>query len=218
MKLKFTKMQGAGNDFVVFNACDQRIELSPEQYRLIADRRFGIGADHILIVEQPDNTEADFLYRVFNADGSEVEQCGNGARAFAKFVTAFALTRRNPIKVKTKAGLIKLRIERDGQVTVDMGKPEFDPLKIPFNAEGLAAFERGEDRAWPIVLSKKSEPLYCSVVSLGNPHTVRIVKNVDTAPVEQERPLIENHPPFSKPGERRFHGNRQPARYPVARL
>ena len=196
MKLKFTKMQGAGNDFVVLNACDQEIALSSEQYRLIADRRFGIGADQILIVEKSDNAEADFLYRIFNADGSEVEQCGNGARAFAKFVTTFGLTRHNPIKVKTKAGLIALLVEPDGNVTVDMGKPEFDPLNIPFNAEGLEALEMGEDKVWPIVLDKKNEPLPYSVVSLGNPHAVRIVENVDTAPVEQEGPLIENHARF----------------------
>lgn len=198
MKLKFTKMHGAGNDFIVFNGCDQHINLSPEQYRSIADRRFGIGADQILIVEKPTTPDTDFRYRIFNADGGEVEQCGNGARAFARYVTDFRMTDHNPIRVETKAGIIELLVEHDGNVTVNMGKPEFSPSKIPFDASNLKGIETGNDIVWPLSLKRESinTEIGISVVSMGNPHAVQIVPDADTAPVTQQGPLIENHPRF----------------------
>ena len=198
MKLKFTKMHGAGNDFVVLNAIDQVIQLTKEQYRFLADRRYGIGADQILLVEKPDNPEVDFRYRIFNSDGGEVEQCGNGARAFAKFVTASGLTRQNPIRVETKVGIIELHLEEDGSVTVDMGKPVFETSRIPFMTKGLASDEIGSDTVWLLTLDtggiKKSIPI--SVVSMGNPHAVQVVDDLDRAPVTEDGPLIENHERF----------------------
>lgn len=198
MKLKFTKMHGAGNDFVVFNACTQKVELTKEQCRFIADRRFGIGADQILIVEKPRNPSTDFRYRIFNADGGEVEQCGNGARAFAKFVTAFNMTDRNPVRVETKAGIIELQVGKNGNVTVNMGKPEFSPVRIPFDASGLKGKPAGDDRIWPLDLELPSglQTIEVSLVSMGNPHAVQIVENVDKAPVGETGPLIENHARF----------------------
>lgn len=198
MKLKFTKMHGAGNDFIVLNAIDQIIKLSREQYRFLADRRYGIGADQILLVERPDNPEVDFRYRIFNSDGGEVEQCGNGARAFAKFVTESGLTRRNPIRVETKVGVIELHLEEDGSVTVDMGKPVFETSRIPFLTKGLVSDEIGSETIWYLILNmggiRKSIPI--SVVSMGNPHAVQLVDDLNRAPVSEEGPLIENHERF----------------------
>lgn len=198
MKLKFTKMHGAGNDFIVLNAIDQVIDLTREQYRFLADRRYGIGADQILLVEKPDNPEVDFKYRIFNADGGEVEQCGNGARAFAKFVTESGLTRQNPIKVETKVGIIELHLEKDGNVTVDMGKPVFETSKIPFSTNGLESRTIGSDVTWPLTLdiAGKEKTVQVTVVSMGNPHAVQIVQDVDEAAVAEEGPLIENHERF----------------------
>lgn len=198
MKLKFTKMHGAGNDFVVFNACNQKVELTAEQFRFIADRRFGIGADQILIVENSPNPGIDFRYRIFNADGGEVEQCGNGARAFAKFVTAFNMTDRNPVRVETTAGIIELLIEENGNVTVNMGKPEFRPALIPFDTSGLTGRKAGNDIVWPLDLEFHTglQTAEISLVSMGNPHAVQIVENVDKAPVCEEGPFIENHRRF----------------------
>lgn len=198
MKLKFTKMHGAGNDFIVLNGCEHAIDLSAEQFRFIADRRFGIGADQILLVEKSDNPDVDFRYRIFNADGGEVEQCGNGARAFARFVTDFKLTDRNPIRVETKAGIIELKVEDDGNVTVNMGKPEFALSKIPFDARGLHGRSMGNDTLWPLSIKTgdTSREVDVSVVSMGNPHAVRIVGNTNTAPVNEEGPSIENHERF----------------------
>ena len=198
MKLKFTKMHGAGNDFIVLNAIDQVINLTWEQYRFLADRRYGIGADQILLVEKPDNPEVDFKYRIFNSDGGEVEQCGNGARAFAKFVTESGLSRQNPIKVETRVGIIELHLEKDGSVTVDMGNPVFETSRIPFLTKGLTSDEIGSDTIWNLILDtggiKKSIPI--SVVSMGNPHAVQIVDDVNRAAVAEEGPLIENHERF----------------------
>lgn len=198
MKLKFTKMHGAGNDFVVFDACTQKVELTAEQCRFIADRRFGIGADQILIVEKPRNPATDFRYRIFNADGGEVEQCGNGARAFAKFVTAFNMTERNPVKVETQAGIIELQVEKNGNVTVNMGKPEFSPARIPFDTSGLKGIPRADDTVWllDLELSAGLQTIEVSLVSMGNPHAVQIVENVDKAPVGETGPFIENHRRF----------------------
>ena len=196
--MRFVKMHGAGNDFVVLDACTQKVELTKEQCRFIADRRFGIGADQILIVEKPRNPSTDFRYRIFNADGGEVEQCGNGARAFAKFVTAFNMTDRNPIRVETKAGIIELRVEKNDNVTVNMGKPECSPVRIPFDASGLKGKPEGDDRIWPLDLELPCglQTIEVSLVSMGNPHAVQIVENVDKAPVVEMGPLIENHERF----------------------
>ncbi len=198
MKLKFTKMHGAGNDFVVFDAYTQKVELTAEQCRFIADRRFGIGADQILIVEKPRNPATDFRYRIFNADGGEVEQCGNGARAFAKFVTAFNMTERNPVKVETQAGIIELQVEKNGNVTVNMGKPEFSPARIPFDTSGLKGIPRADDTVWLLDLELPAglQTIEVSLVSMGNPHAVQIVENVDKAPVGETGPFIENHRRF----------------------
>ncbi len=198
MKLKFTKMHGAGNDFIVLDAIDQDIHLTPEQYRFLADRRYGIGADQILLVGKSDNPEVDFNYRIFNADGGEVEQCGNGARAFAKFVAEFGLTRQNPIRVETKVGIIELHLENDGNVTVDMGEPVFETSKIPFFTDGLKSRKVGSDLIWPLTLDveEKEKTVLISVVSMGNPHAVQIVSDIDQAAVSKEGPLIENHERF----------------------
>ena len=198
MKLKFTKMHGAGNDFIVLNGYRQAIHLSTEQLRFIADRRFGIGADQILLVEKSENPDVDFRYRIFNADGGEVEQCGNGARAFARFVTDFKLTNRNPIRVETKAGIIELKVEDESNVTVNMGNPEFALAKIPFDARGLNGRKSGDDTLWPLSIKTRenTHEIEVSVVSMGNPHAVQIVENADTAPVAEEGPSIENHERF----------------------
>ena len=196
MKLNFTKMHGAGNDFVVFDACSQQVNLTEDQLRFIADRRFGIGADQILLVEKPRLPGTAFRYRIFNADGGEVEQCGNGARAFAIFVTATGMTDQNPIRVETKAGVIELRVQKDNTVTVDMGKPVFNLPDIPFNPTGLVPETIGKTQAWALRLADGAGTAKVSVVSMGNPHAVQIVDNVDTAPVLEQGPLIENHPAF----------------------
>ncbi len=187
MHLRFTKMHGLGNDFVVFDAIHQRVELSREQYRFIADRHFGIGCDQILLVERPTVSDADFRYRIFNADGGEVEQCGNGARCFVRFVHDKGLTDKKQIRVQTRAGIIVPRLEDDGQVTVDMGVPRFEPEDIPFLTD---------KRATTYLLSVGAKIVEVSVLSMGNPHAVQVVDAVETAPVAQDGPLIEHHPSF----------------------
>src|SRR5450830_278820 len=179
MKLKFTKMHGAGNDFVVIDAINQDIQFTPEQWKQIADRRFGIGADQILVVERPQQANVDFRYRIFNNDGSEVEQCGNGSRAFVRFVVEKGLTRERTIRVQTMSGIISPRLEDDGSVTVDMGAPRLDPLDVPFDSTGLNGKPEGEDTLWPLPVG--GEAVQISVVSMGNPHAVQVVHNVDTA-------------------------------------
>ncbi len=185
--LKFSKMQGLGNDFVMFDAINQRVQLSPEQLRHIADRRFGIGCDQILLVEKPNQSDVDFRYRIFNSDGSEVEHCGNGARCFVKFVLAQKLTTKTTLRVETKSGIIVPKLDSNGDVTVDMGAPIFEPAQIPFKADR---------RAISYTLFINGEAREFSVLSMGNPHAVQIVDDVDTAPVESEGPLIENHAAF----------------------
>lgn len=187
MKIRFSKMQGVGNDFVVIDAIRQHISLSPEQIRFLADRHFGVGCDQLLLVEKPTLPEADFRYRIFNADGGEVEQCGNGARCFVRFVHEQGLTDKKEILVETARGIIFPRLEDNGLVTVDMGAPRFAPDEIPFIAEGRAS-AYGLDVAGTVVEA--------GAVSMGNPHAVQIVDNVDTAPVEQQGPLIEHHARF----------------------
>ncbi|QOY94789.1 diaminopimelate epimerase [Massilia sp. UMI-21] len=194
MKLKFTKMHGAGNDFIVVDAIHQDVHLSAEQWRRLADRRFGIGADQILVVERPTSPGVDFRYRIFNSDGGEVEQCGNGARAFARFVSDKGLSGERSIRVETMKGIIAPRLEDDGSVTVDMGAPRLDPADLPFDNAGLDGRAEGEDTTWPLPVGGQTQCV--SVVSMGNPHAVQVVENVDTAAVESMGPAIETHPRF----------------------
>lgn len=187
MKLKFAKMHGLGNDFVVLDGVRQAISLSPEQLRFLADRHFGVGCDQILLVETPTRPGLDFRYRIFNADGSEVEQCGNGARCFVRFVHEAGLTEKREIRVETQKGIIAPRLEESGEVTVDMGEPRFAPAEIPFASDSDAVVQR---------LLVGDETIDISVVSMGNPHAVQVVDNVDTAPVASQGPAIETHPRF----------------------
>ena len=198
MKLKFTKMHGAGNDFVVIDGINQKIDLTAAQWKLLGDRRFGVGADQILLVEKPSQPGCDFRYRIFNADGGEVEQCGNGSRAFVKFVSEKGLTDQRSITVETKAGVIAPRLELDGSITVDMGAPVLEPARVPFDADGLQGVAQGGDTLWPLVLELggDKESVLISAVSMGNPHAVQIVDDVETAPVELTGPLIEHHVRF----------------------
>ena len=189
MLIKFTKMHGAGNDFVMLDGVRQNIQLTPEQLRLLADRHFGVGCDQILIVEKPVNKGVDFRYRIFNADGGEVEQCGNGARCFMRFVHDQKLTTKREILVETRSGLISPRLEQDGRITVNMGPPVFESARIPFDGGSGAASE-------PLAVA--GETLDISVLSMGNPHAVQLVPDVERAPVEKLGPLIEHHPRFPK--------------------
>jgi diaminopimelate epimerase len=200
MKLKFTKMQGAGNDFVVIDAIHQQIDFSADQWQRLADRRFGVGADQILIVERPTLPGVDFRYRIFNSDGGEVEQCGNGARAFARFVSDQGLSGERSIRVQTMSGIIAPTLEDDGSVTVDMGAPVLEPVAVPFDSEGLDGVAEGRDTLWPLNLQCQGAPLdvLVSVVSMGNPHAVQTVLDADTAPVAELGPQIEHHPRFPK--------------------
>lgn len=187
MKLKFSKMHGLGNDFVVLDGVRQPVSLSPEQLCYLADRHFGVGCDQILLVEKASQPGLDFRYRIFNADGGEVEQCGNGARCFVRFVHDEGLTDKREIRVETMRGIISPRLEGDGNVTVDMGVPRFLPAEIPFQAE---------DDVIVHLLDVADETLETSVVSMGNPHAVQVVESVETAPVGKHGPLIERHPRF----------------------
>jgi diaminopimelate epimerase len=196
MKLKFTKMHGAGNDFVVIDAINQRIDFTPAQWQFLADRRFGVGADQMLVVENPRASGVDFRYRIYNADGCEVEQCGNGARAFVKFVTDKGLTTKRTIKVETMSGIIEPRLEADGRITVDMGAPVLDAERVPFDHSGLIGKAEGVDTLWSLQIHDKT--IWISAVSMGNPHAVQIVDDVDAAPVNSDGPLIEHHPRFPK--------------------
>jgi diaminopimelate epimerase len=200
MKLKFTKMHGAGNDFVVIDAINQQVALAPEQWRRLADRRFGVGADQILVVEKSPAPGVDFRYRIFNSDGGEVEQCGNGSRAFVRFVVDKGLTRERSIRVQTTSGVINPRLEDDGQVTVDMGAPRLDPAEVPFDSAGLAGVAQGDDTLWPLQVRAGGvdTTVLVSVVSMGNPHAVQVVDDVDTAPVAETGPQIEHHPRFPR--------------------
>jgi diaminopimelate epimerase len=187
MKLRFTKMQGAGNDFVVLDAISQPVRLDGATVRRLADRRFGVGCDQVLIIERPRSPGTDFYYRIFNADGEEVQHCGNGARCFLRYVRDKGLTDKSQIQVETPAGLIVPRLEADGEVTVDMGAPEFAPERIPFTAPKSAP------TYW---IEVDGEPVEISVLSMGNPHAVQIVGDVDAAPVPTQGPLIERHARF----------------------
>jgi diaminopimelate epimerase len=188
MNIKFTKMQGLGNDFVVIDAINQQLALTPEQTRHIADRHFGIGCDQVLLVEKSEQDGVDFRYRILNADGSEVEQCGNGARCFACFVRNQGLSDKEKIVVETAGGIITLKLVGKDQVTVDMGLPRFRPEEIPFDAPKAAT-------RYDIKISEE-ESVTAGVVSMGNPHAVLVVDNVRRAPVERLGPLLESHPRF----------------------
>ena len=189
MKIRFTKMHGLGNDFVVLDAIRQDFVPTPAQARFLADRHFGVGCDQLLVVEQTATPGVDFRYRIFNADGGEVEQCGNGARCFVRFVHEQGLTDKREIRVETKCGLITPRLEADGQVTVDMGAPRFQPAEIPFDSESDAVVQ---------ALDVDGARIDISVVSMGNPHAVQVVADVDAAPVARLGPLIESHPRFPR--------------------
>jgi diaminopimelate epimerase len=196
MQLKFTKMHGAGNDFIVIDATKIPADFTPQQWQRLADRRFGIGADQILVVERPTVAGVDFRYRIYNNDGGEVEQCGNGARAFARFVRDRGLSSADSIRVQTMSGIIAPRLETDGSVTVDMGDAVLDPAAVPFDATGLTGVIQSDDVLWPLQIGGV-EVLF-SVVSMGNPHAVQVVDDVDTAPVEATGALIEHHPRFPR--------------------
>ena len=196
MKLKFTKMHGAGNDFVVIDAINQQVDFTPDQWKRLADRRFGVGADQMLVVEKPHTTGVDFRYRIFNADGGEVEQCGNGARAFVKFVTDKRLTDKRVIRVETMSGVIEPKMEADGRITVDMGAPILEPVRVPFDASGLKGKSEGADTLWPLEINGRTT--WLSVVSMGNPHAVQVVDAVQTAAVHLDGPVIENHARFPR--------------------
>ena len=234
MKLRFTKMQGAGNDFVVVDATRRKVDLTREQWRWVAHRQFGVGADQILVVESPDAPAAanaatneqinaysiesgsvdtvgaiDFVYRIFNADGGEVEQCGNGARCFVKFVRDQGLTDKRAIRVRTRSGIIEPRLHDDGRVEVNMGPPVFDLAQVPFSARGLAPRRLGEAQLWPLAIDTLGLPggasggrpevtRWIEAVSMGNPHAVQIVDSVRDAPVLSEGPRIERHPRFPR--------------------
>jgi len=197
MKLKFTKMHGAGNDFIVIDAINQQINLTPAQWQALADRRFGIGADQILVVEKAGSAAADFRYRIYNNDGGEVEQCGNGARAFVKFVSEKGLTSATSIRVETRAGIIAPRLEADGSITVDMGPPVLVPALVPFDTTGLEGQPQGDDLLWPLDLGPHGTALV-SVVSMGNPHAVQVVNDAALAPLALTGTLIEHHQRFPK--------------------
>lgn len=187
MQIQFSKMHGLGNDFVVIDNVTQNIFFSKDKIRQLANRNFGIGFDQLLMVEPPYDPEQDFHYRIFNADGSEVSQCGNGARCFARFVKMKGLTNRNKVVVSTKAGKMVLYLEKDGQVTVNMGKPKFDPSQVPIKAnkeEGTYLIRAGDST------------VFCGAVSMGNPHCVTEVDDIETAEVETLGPVLETHERF----------------------
>jgi diaminopimelate epimerase len=189
MKLRFTKMHGLGNDFVVIDATERQVALTGDQIRLIADRRFGIGCDQVLLIEPPRSARTEFHYRVFNADGGEVEQCGNGARCFARYVHDRGLTDSSAIEVGTSAGDIVLYIEDNGDVRVDMGAPRLAPAEIPFVADAESA---------SYALDVDGETLEIGAVSMGNPHAVLIVDDIARAPVASLGPRVEHHARFPR--------------------
>jgi diaminopimelate epimerase len=187
VRVKFTKMHGAGNDFVVVDATHAPLTFDAPNIRRLSDRHFGIGFDQMLVVEPARSPDTDFYYRIFNADGGEVSQCGNGARCFVRYVRDKGLSAKNAIRVETRSGIIEPRLEKDGRVTVNMGVPIFEPGRIPFVAER---------RASTYALEVDGRSLQISAVSMGNPHAVQVVPDVDAAPVASEGPLIERHPRF----------------------
>jgi len=186
-KIRFTKMHGQGNDFVVLDGVRQALDVTPEKARFLADRHLGVGCDQLLVVERPASAQNDFRYRIYNADGGEVEQCGNGARCFARYVLDEGLTAKREIRVETASGVIVPRIEDSGQVTVNMGRPRFEPREVPFLSEETRL-------VYPLRVA--GLPIEVSVLSMGNPHAVQVVEDVERAPVREQGPLVERHPAF----------------------
>ena len=204
MKVKFTKMQGAGNDFVVLDETRGLLNLSAAQYRFLADRHFGVGADQILSVRPAPSGDVDFEYVIHNADGGEVEHCGNGARCFVQFAREQGLTNKTVLKVQTKNRILMLSLQPDGRVSVDMGAPVFDLEAVPFDSTGLVPEIINSWQKWPLNLPvdqlnrAQAAPVLIAVLSMGNPHAVQLVSDVDTAPVLQCGPLIESHQRFAQ--------------------
>ncbi len=199
MRLRFTKMQGAGNDFVVIDATRARIDLSEAQYRRLGDRRFGVGADQILVVEASDMPGVDFRYRIFNNSGDEVEHCGNGARCFVHFVRDHGLSDKRVLRVQTVNNLLELRLQDDGRVTVDMNLPVFELARVPFDPAGLPPRMMNGFELWPLDgLESAPRNVEVAVLSMGNPHAVLIVDDVEHAPVAELGPRIESHPRFAR--------------------
>jgi len=195
----FSKMHGAGNDFIVLDGVRRTLHMTPERARALAHRHFGIGADQILLVEPAQRPDADFRYRIFNADGSEVEHCGNGARCFVRFVHEQGLSARNPLRAEIATGVISLDETRDGQVTVAMGEPRFDPTALPCDTNGLRHSRAAQDTLWHLPLATDTpSTVVLSLVSIANPHAVQIVADVDHAPVATVGPLVESHPRFAR--------------------
>lgn len=197
----FTKMHGAGNDFVVLDGVRQTIDMTPERARALADRHFGVGADQILLVEPATRPDADFRYRIFNADGGEVEHCGNGARCFVRFVHEQGLSDRNPLRAEIATGILVLDEGADEQVTVDMGATRFEPEALPFDTTGLASRTQHDDTLWTLDLAAPAGVpgrVELSLVAVSNPHAVQVVDDVDQAPVGVLGPLIESHPRFAR--------------------
>jgi diaminopimelate epimerase len=195
MKLSFTKMHGAGNDFVVINALQQPLNLTPAQIRHLGDRRFGVGCDQILVIEPSETAGVDFRYRIFNNSGAEVEHCGNGSRCFVRYVAEHGLSDKRSIRVQTVNAVLELHLRDDGRVTVDMGAPQFDHRLLPFDSSGLSAKTLGGFEVWPL------DGLGCevAVLSMGNPHAVQLVTgDVDAAPVLTLGPLVEAHARFPR--------------------
>ena len=197
MRLTFTKMQGAGNDFVVLDATRAPITLSREQLRHLGDRRFGVGADQILLVEPPRNADTDFRYRIFNNTGDEVEHCGNGARCFVRFVHDRGLTTKRTVVVDTVNNRLQLHLQADGRVTVDMNRPVFDLARVPFNATGLVPQREGGFELWPLDVGEGRQ-VQVAVLSMGNPHAVQRVADVREAPVAALGPQVEQHARFAR--------------------
>jgi diaminopimelate epimerase len=199
-KLRFTKMHGAGNDFIVLNGIDQDLNnITRKQWQALAHRQFGIGADQILLVEKATRPDADFRYRIFNADGGEVEQCGNGSRCFVRFVQDQGLSNKNPLRVEVAHTVLTLKSHPDGQVEVDMGAPIFAHSHIPFNADGLASVQEFQETLYALPMNHPAtHDSLVGVLSMGNPHAVQVVGDVDSAPVLEEGPEIEKFAAFPK--------------------
>jgi diaminopimelate epimerase len=197
-KIRFTKMHGAGNDFIVLNGIDQDLSgITREQWQGLAHRQFGIGADQILLVEKATRPDADFRYRIFNADGGEVEQCGNGSRCFVRYVLDHGLSTKNPLRVEVAHTILTLTSQPDDQVEVNMGAPIFEPALVPFNPEGLPSLQEFHEMLYALELrSPADHDDWVGVLSMGNPHAVQVVVDVDSASVLEEGPAIENHPAF----------------------
>ena len=197
MRLRFTKMQGAGNDFVVLDGTREPLALSKAQVQRLGDRRFGVGADQILIVERSSTPGVDFRYRIYNHSGDEVEHCGNGARCLVRYVHEHGLSRQRHIRVETVNNLLELHLRDDGRVTVDMNRPRFEHAAVGFDAKGLQAHGQGGFELWPLDLAG-GRTVEVAVLSMGNPHAVHRVDDVDAAPVLAYGSLIEAHPRFER--------------------